>query len=95
VSVLSARFPGANRATGREIVIDLVSATASLGLRWPAGIPRDDAGRYWIRPATHFAPEARSLLCSRSDPSNEQIAQVLGLWGGTTKVHHLLTNWRM
>jgi hypothetical protein len=36
VSVLSAVFPGANCATGREIVIDLVSATARAADGLPA-----------------------------------------------------------
>jgi hypothetical protein len=92
--ILPARFPGELRDRLREIEIDLMRATARAS-DGPAGNPETTAGRHWIRLATYIASEARSSRCLKSDPSNEQIAQVLGLWGGTTKVHHLLTNWRM
>jgi hypothetical protein len=83
--ILPARFPGELRNRLREIKIDLVRATARVSDGLPT-IPKQRRTALDSASDSH-ASEARSSRCLKSDPSNEQIAQVLDCGKATTKVH--------
>jgi len=77
------RFPGC--ATGCEIAIDLVRATARAAGSLPAIPETPPAGIGFGQQLTCVRSQIVAML--KVGSSNKQIAQVLGLSEGTIKVH--------